>query len=95
MTELNPQAMLLEQGYGQQLSGHLQRVPSAQRETAMPPLRRSGGSGQLVAHVMPAHSRLQHPSVRSVYTQTPLEHMGSFEDEPGMPNAHEARSCRD
>ncbi len=84
--------MLLEQGYGQQLIGHLQPAPLLQRAAFMLPLGRSGGSDQL----SPRSTRAQQEpppqrSVRSVYTQTPLEHMGSFEDEPGMSQAHEVR----
>lgn len=84
--------MLLEQGYGQQLLGHLQPAPLLQRAPFMPPLGRGGGTDQL----SPRSTRAQQQpppqrSVRSVYTQTPLEHMGSFEDEPGMSQAHEVR----
>ena len=88
------QAMLLEQGYGQQLIGHLQPAPLLQRAAAMLPLVRSTGSDQLSPRSARAQQQQQPPqrSVRSVYTQTPLDHMGSFEDEPGMSQAHEVCS---
>ena len=89
--------MLLEQGYGQQLIGHLQHTPTLQRDAAMPPLGRSSGVEQLALRSAPAQQqqrRRQPPpqrSVRSVSTQTDFEHIGSFEDEPGMSQAHEVR----
>ena len=86
------QAMLLEQGYGQQLIGHLQHAPPLQRGIAMPLLSRSGGADQLASRSTPVQQQQQptsQRSVRSVHTQTPLEHMGSFEDEPGMSQGRE------
>jgi hypothetical protein len=95
--------MLLEQGYGQQLSGH-QLQQQQQQSPPPPPLQRDGslphfGGGAEAAPLSEGGPEpvQTHPSdsrrcVRSVYTQTSPERLGSFEDEPGMSHAHEARS---
>ena len=91
------QAMLLEQGYGQQLGGHLQQKQSPvllQRDVPMLHFDRGidteaaprTGAGPA------AQGHLPHRTLRSVYTQTSPERLGSYEEEPGMSHAHEVRS---
>ena len=97
------QAMLLEQGYGQQLIGHLQQQQQQQqsppplplqRDTPLPHFDRGGGAEaapQSEGGPTAQARSSRHSVMRSVYTQTSPERLGSFEDEPGMSHAHEAR----